>query len=167
MNPKFRAYIKNIDLMLYDVDVYANGHIGICIDDLEKQLRKNNSLERVYDFDGEEISCFTFSYAKDVFISPLLGDSYIWFDDNQFDLMQWTGIKDSQGNDIYQGDIIQVNYKSSTYEYVCKNKQGEDVLCHGDDLVWGRLRRLFDSDMYQFKNNKVIGNIHQNKELLK
>jgi uncharacterized phage protein (TIGR01671 family) len=72
-------------------------------------------------------------------------------------LMQYTGLKDKNGKEIYEGDIL----KNPRYE------ESYVVEYHGDGYVgWGDDRRsgcylITDEDI------EIIGNIHENPELIK
>ncbi|EAI4208631.1 hypothetical protein AWV18_04510 [Campylobacter coli] len=92
---------------------------------------------------------------------------------NDLEIELFTGYYDYKGNKIYIGDIIEclvfTNEKKSEifYEIICFDM--ELGLC--SKLSNGDGGRLFD--LRRHKNNKtiedvyVVGNIHENKELLK
>jgi len=81
---------------------------------------------------------------------------------NDVELMQYTGLKDKNGVEIYDGDILA--YKTSSS---CYSKYGEKhvVVYEGSsfqcEYQYGDLES-FLSDM----TIEVIGNIHENPELL-
>jgi uncharacterized phage protein (TIGR01671 family) len=91
------------------------------------------------------------------------GDLY-WFeenyvrdsDDNYWILMQYTGLKDKSGVEIYEGDIIQNEYGS---KMVVKYKEIQE----SDDMTAPGIGYQF----YTYTEEmEVIGNIHENPELL-
>ena len=75
-------------------------------------------------------------------------------------LEQFTGMKDKFGKDIFEGDIVSSDYYLPDQKSVATIKfEQEDNWC----------RFGFDSgeqDAFRFGNLTVIGNIHQNPELL-
>jgi uncharacterized phage protein (TIGR01671 family) len=82
--------------------------------------------------------------------------------DMMSDPMQFTGMKDRNGNNIYEGDIIKSSYRGSGYEIgtmvfddLCGKFQFRDK--HG--TTWS----LTTNDTYI----EVLGNVYQNPEILK
>ena len=109
-------------------------------------------------------------YGEDSFILFLgLGETFI-IDDDIVKIMQYTGFK-IKNKEVYEGDIIK-GRKDTVYKVVFK--RGCFFLYHlnlfnpdKNNLRWGLLSRLFDSDMIDIeKDCEIIGNIHENPELL-
>jgi uncharacterized phage protein (TIGR01671 family) len=79
-------------------------------------------------------------------------------------LMQFTGLKDKNGKEIYEGDIV--NLRESERKYVVKFHKGCFKLFHDDpklnDMLWGTIERAEEL----LWTIEVIGNIYKNPELL-
>lgn len=72
--------------------------------------------------------------------------------------MQYTGLKDCEGREIWEGDIIE---KSSSK--FCQ--AGKVEMFHGCWMVVEKEDRYFNLHFHKHEC-KVIGNIHENKELI-
>jgi len=70
---------------------------------------------------------------------------------------QYTGLKDKNGVDIYRNDIVEA-FKHNETRFVYEVTERAGVLWFGN-WNWIEFQNIF-------RNLKVIGNIHQNPELL-
>lgn len=81
-----------------------------------------------------------------------------YFDVEDMILMQYTGLKDITGREIYEGDIVKSFFVDTDeagneiYKYYIMEVKYDEVLC--------------SYKIDKFMNLEVIGNIYENKELL-
>ena len=77
------------------------------------------------------------------------------------ELMEWTGLYDKNGEDIYEGDILFESFGEKYYKVVFEN---------------GSFRAEFDGDFEEYsfelidvvaQGYEVVGNIYENPELIK
>lgn len=91
---------------------------------------------------------------------------HTWYARDDYVLMQFTGLRDKNGNEIYEGDIIERESSFGTKENVLvefgwsgegrESCYGYGTLCWSDDDV-GKDHAC---------HIKVIGNIYENPELI-
>jgi len=103
------------------------------------------------------------SYSgKDISLTEIKcagNDNYAsgWTASNECELMQYTGRKDINGNDIYDGDILKhhgiVKWCNEFHQWTAI------------DLNWNDNREVHDLD-YLTSPFEIIGNIYENPELI-
>lgn len=83
-----------------------------------------------------------------------------WIVNNDLNLMQSTGLKDKNGKEIFEGDIVLV--LDSPYTVFYDNEKGSYRLKPHDD----RWNVDYMSNFSHGGNFEIIGNIYENPELL-
>lgn len=73
------------------------------------------------------------------------------------ELVQFTGLKDKKGINIYEGDVYRMGYYSAMWR---KNLETVQV------VVWNENETSFGLRKKDCNNIEVIGNIYENPELL-
>ena len=90
---------------------------------------------------------------------------------DQIELMQSTGMKDKNGVEIFEGDVVLVSVQNG-FDYldnkVCVVKNSIDysgLVCAtvDEDLEY----RIFNTELFEEYTYEVIGNIYENPKLLK
>lgn len=147
---KFRAWDKKRKKMIYytpEVDPKNCGYLVYC--DMETLAIGLDGYLYLLD------ECGNWECPKS------LGEDY--------EIMQYTGLKDKNGREIYEGDIIVVRVLHDGDEYCWDNEKQEPI----PQLVkWDERRCSFDFGhasriCYCPHHFEVIGNIFENPETLK
>lgn len=94
---------------------------------------------------------------KEIFFSNEDVDCYEHVDFKNIELMQYTGLKDKNGKEIYEGDIFHIGSKKILYvvEWIDCGLKGRQIR----NKSWIGLN-------YWKEDIEVIGNIYENSELL-
>ena len=113
---------------------------------------------------SEELKCFVYGFYHEVEAEGV-GYSYIFFQGHTTpvradSVAQFTGLKDQKGNDIYEGDILELN--NCGLLIVCFYK-GEFKLQKLAE--YHKKRNLYASISY-LEFSVLRGNIYENTELL-
>lgn len=83
-------------------------------------------------------------------------------DNSQLKLEQYTGLKDANGKEIYEGDIVKSSYKYVQPKISQVIMEDGNSYILGEDLATGNEMLVSD----HINEIEVIGNVHTNPELL-
>ncbi|EAF8151141.1 YopX family protein [Listeria monocytogenes] len=84
-----------------------------------------------------------------------------WYSFDDVVLMQYTGLKDKNGNKIFEGDIVNCKFFDRMVGDIAGVINFIDCVWAVSDFKNKRLYQLIDVD-----NIEIIGNIHENPDLL-
>lgn len=113
-------------------------------DIINKIIIASDSVNHLVEFDGT------------VWENKGMHESDMLFERDNLILMQFTGIKDVKGNEIYEGDIIKSSYGSKLYQVEFKKS-----------TWWATaIPQTYRGQKLHIINSEIIGNIYQNPELI-
>jgi len=96
---------------------------------------------------------------KIIFIDPRYSNNMFSFDDCVIE--QYTGLKDKDGKEIYEGDIVKVEEKEYQYNEVMTNKYQATVVFREGCFKLVEENGLMDMIYNKADKCEVIGNIHE------
>lgn len=130
---------------------------------------------------NREIKFRAWDKVKQIWCNYKIDDGTVYFMDNDtgcwyrnyhgkyenFDLMQYIGLKDMNNIEIYEGDIVKLSKENSDFKEIGvvkfdENKASYVLETQDDDLSYNISYYNYHKVYY-----RVIGNIYENKELLK
>lgn len=117
--------------------------------EIKKEMVESENL--AFRYEGDEDEPFTFAFDK-----TDLDEMGIERGTMNFKLMQYTGLKDKNGREIYEGDIVKIG-DYPPYEVIVNDFSM--IHCIDNELEQEELFRYH-------KNCRVIGNIYEHPHLL-
>jgi uncharacterized phage protein (TIGR01671 family) len=108
--------------------------------------------------------------VKSIHFEPFVCEVDIWgeivnfFDFDEITLLEYTGLKDRNGQEIYEGDIIEEKYNDEVYRWIVRwNQEYACFYVHEPNI--GEILYMHDFDSV-IRKGEVIGNVYENIDLL-
>lgn len=127
-------------------------------DKKEKKMLNDSEL------DGWDLHLYNLDSSCGFHLENEYGDTNL----NELELMQYTGLKDKNGKEIYEGDIICI--KNQHQKENCSGLPHNQNYFHNEvkyEIDSAGFPALMDGDGGTVYQKEIIGNIYENPELLK
>jgi uncharacterized phage protein (TIGR01671 family) len=111
-----------------------------------------------WSFDGKKLKSI-------IAVDPVINSEYM-LREGDFELMQYTGLKDKKGKEIWEGDILE-SYKNMIFKEQGKQKRVVEFKDGAFTIVTVNLSIVTEDCSGGSFEPKVIGNIYENPDLLK
>ena len=115
----------------------------------KKALSKPFTISEIKSYDSER-------WGKELYVEGKRGEDVYITSSTEF--LQYTGLKDRKGVEIYEGDIIKRDYGNLVIEYSTE-------VCGFVLREVGRKKNFYDIT-WAMVENEVIGNIYESPQLL-
>ena len=127
---------------------------------------KNQMQKREIKFRAWDKTENVMSYSDVEMFDDMVGFRFGHFGINvdtvdDIELMQYTGLKDKNGQEIYEGDIVKM------YDPYTKTIMTTEVIWDDPNCRFAMKYTFVDFDFLISDEIEVIGNVHENTELLK
>ena len=127
---------------------------------------KNQMQKREIKFRAWDKTENVMSYSDVEMFDDMVGFRFGHFGINvdtvdDIELMQYTGLKDKNGQEIYEGDIVKM------YDPYTKTIMTTEVIWDDPNCRFAMKYTFVDFDFLISDEIEVIGNVHENTELIK
>lgn len=126
----------------------------------------NKALNKMYSHED------LLSLTKNITINNFATGVYLPLN-SDIELMQYTGLKDKNGKEVYEGDIVKFLDEKVTYSYCGADynvfiNTGKVIFSHDELMGWDITNRnMVIEEVWHYREYiEVIGNIYEDSELL-